>query len=88
MPQYVANNANEKHDSQIHRSSAKAQGLQEKFCKEDQDCLGAPSGRLRLLSKIENLRSNKTTGNFHKCFISCTAEWPDNIILYTKQWQT
>jgi len=29
--------------------------------------------------KAEDLRFNKTIGNFHKCFISCAVECPDNI---------
>ena len=38
--------------------------------------------------KIEDLRYTiKPLVNFHKCFISCTVECPDNI-LYTKQCQT
>jgi len=58
------------------------QGLQEKFCKAEQDFFGAP-GQAETSLKIEDLRSNKTTAaNFHKCFISCAAEFPDNI--YTK----
>jgi hypothetical protein len=37
------------------------QGLQEKFCKAEQDCFGAP-GQVEISFKIEDLRYNKTTG--------------------------
>ena len=50
------------------------QGFQEKFCKGEQDCFGA-RGKAETSIKIEDLRSNKTTGNFHKCFTSCASEF-------------
>jgi hypothetical protein len=34
------------------KSEQDSQGLQEKFCKEEQDCFG-PGDRLRLLSKLK-----------------------------------
>jgi hypothetical protein len=40
---------------------AKYQGLQEKFCRAEQYCLG-PRGHSETSIKIEDLRSNKTTG--------------------------
>ena len=40
----------------IHR-----QGLQEKFCKAEQDCFLGPRGQPDTSLKIEDLRSNNTT---------------------------
>ena len=39
-----------------------------------------PRDRLRLPSKLRIRGSIKPLVNFHKCFISCAAECPDNII--------
>jgi hypothetical protein len=36
-------------------------GLQEKYCKAKHDCFAAP-GQTKTSLKIEDLRSNKTTG--------------------------
>ena len=57
------------------------QGLQEKFCKAEQACFVA-SDRLRLLSKLRIWGLIKPLVNFHRCFISCAAECPDNYTLY------
>ena len=38
-----------------------------------------PGDSLRLLSKLRIWASIKPLVNFHKCFISCAAECPDNI---------
>ena len=57
---------------------AKYQGLQEDFCRAEQDCLG-PRGHSETSIKIEDLRSNKTTGKQSYMIYSCAAECPDNI---------
>ena len=36
-------------------------------------------GQAETSLKIEDFRSNKTTGNFHTCIISCAAECPEYI---------
>jgi hypothetical protein len=36
-------------------------------------------GQAETSIKMEAVRFNTTTGNFHKCFISCAAECPYNI---------
>jgi len=40
-------------------------GLQEKFCKQNKTALGS-HGQAETFLKIENLRSNKTTGKLSK----------------------
>ena len=67
-------------DSQIVNHYQHRQGLQEKFCKAEQDCFGARD-RLRLPSKLRIWGSIKPLVNFHKCLISCATECPDNIYL-------
>jgi len=59
--------------------SAYHQGLHEKLCKAEQDCFWGPGDRLRLLSKLRIWGPIKPLVSFHKCFISCAAEYPDNI---------
>ena len=48
------------------------------YVRQNKTALGS-RGQAETSHKIEDWRSNKTTGNFHKCFISCAAECPDNI---------
>jgi hypothetical protein len=52
-------------------------------CKMDRQggtrLLSGPGDRLGLLSKLRIWSPIKPLVNFHKCFISCTAECPDNI---------
>jgi hypothetical protein len=49
----------------LYLSLGQIQGLQEKFCKAEQDYFGAPGTAWDFSLKIENLRSNKTTDNIN-----------------------
>jgi hypothetical protein len=55
-----------------------ARASKRNFARRNKTVLG-PGERTYTSLKIEDLRSNKTLVNFHKCFISCAAECPDNI---------